>query len=315
MPNFNITARIAQSTGFYSKKQLIKIAENIGKDFYEVSKNAEINNEILNKVVQKNIKGKNIFFVTNRKDLDYLFMSNGYHKLPEQIEACYFKCGHTKGMFLPFDTPLERLSAMLGHESEHLLTAENNLYEKIFKYLFNKAKRLSLSKEKAVPLSIDRRQRLSDTVQKNLFINAFALAKLNGSLRNIPYNSSENGFRVLLADKYNGLTNNKRIDAYIRGFIRNSIHPKNKDSLLRLIKLRHIMKDEQRAYKVSAEIQRYTYKIANDEMPKTEFVSLLLEHTNKILNNEIKLSLKNKLFGKYSKHEIKPAMPTAAHKF
>lgn len=86
---------------------------------------------------------------------------------------------------------------------------------------------------------------------------------------------------------FTGLTDDKRINAYIRAILRHHLHPKNTENLQKLIALRDLLQDETLAYGVSDKVIVHLLP-SQKGTTNAGVISDVYRRVVKILNGEIK---------------------------
>ena len=97
--------------------------------------------------------------------------------------------------------------------------------------------------------------------------------------------TAEGVTKLLKSKNFTGLTEDKRIDAYIRAITRHHINPKNKDSFVGLVTVKNTLDDEVRAYAAGDAVKRYM--TGSENITSQGLVSEIYKRTSKVLKNEI----------------------------
>ena len=330
---------IEKRTGFYTKKGCVRVATKIGKelaDIQKVGKNiaAEDIYNILSREVP-HVKKPNI--AIGREGLAELLSKSKLNELEQKfiLHELYLNDRTSKyvmglfnsgfeGIFLRTELPKEGFPAIAAHELEHYMEFYSNpqtiiksFFEKLMPsyrkgklaYEIKMAKILNSSdKDNFIEQEISRRvangpRVPSYGVQINL-TDGLGLKETLMQDKLKKYGSSEEDvLRFLKSDIFDGLSNEKRIDAYLRGILRHYIHPKVNPNRYR--RLRRSLKSEINAYQVSDNVMRHE---GSDTLTVPKVRLSLYKRLINIIDKE-RLIAK---FGKGKAPLYTPGLPTPA---
>ncbi len=310
--------------GLLTKKNCVDIATNIGCKLYDIEKDGKvITDEILSNVIKQeapHIKLPNL--VTTRKQAIETSIKNGY---PKEIAEYTFDNVKQSGAFAYYSPLFEgiyitkyvpksgdyryQLFHVISHEMEHYLYKNynpkirlRNLYARIFK----KANKNSIpTVEEFKKYLSNPNKNITYRIQKDFF-------EYFGTLPNqldkypIKCKSGEKAVLKLLQTPFFwGLTNTKRLDAYIRSIIRANIHPHN--GQINILKsCKQVFEDEARAYKVTENVINHSDGVNN--ITPYGVRSYVFERASKILEREIKIAM---IYNKIKKIRHIPSIKTS----
>ncbi len=287
--------------GLYSKKQSVEVATNIGKELVDLSKNeTQITKDVIQSVIKKHVPKAKVNIITDKDEFAQVIKNAGGN--PETIDlvtnsyaAMYFNIsqGKAKGIFIPNLKTTQDMSNF-AHEFEHYMYHEHTPKRKLFLTALRKFEK---STEKSKPLQSEPSKKavyeqvaaeadIQDLLHRYFGIKHLALT---GGLKDIK--PTPEGVAELLRGKnFTGLTDEKRINAYIRTIIRNQMHPKNSENMPKLILTKITLDDEARAYGVSDAVTRYA--TGSGDITPFGLVSDIYTRTSRVLKNEIKTGMK-----------------------
>ncbi len=288
--------------GLYTKKQSVNASINIGKELVDLSKNGTpMTREVIQSVIKKHVPKAKVNIITDKNEFATVLRNAGEN--PEAVDAVtsgataiYFNLqGKAKGIFIPkLQTPNEM--ANFAHEFEHYMydehTPKRKLLLKTVKKITNIADRIKPSKTKPMQPPNEHEQIATEfDLQRNLR-EFFGIRNLTlcGNLKGVK--PTRDGVNELLqGENFIGLTNEKRVNAYIRAITRNIMHPKDRKSLSKLLLSKTTLDDEARAYSVSDNVRRYA--TGDTSITPDGLVSDIYKRTSAVLKDEIKLAAKN----------------------
>ena len=327
---------IEKSTGFYTKKGCIRAATAVGKDLLDLSRAGKelTADEIYIAMSRRvpHVKKPNIAF--GRDELLAAIKKANYNELEQRyIMKLYFESPSGKyiggffdsgieGIYLNMDF-IKSLPEVIAHELEHYIEFYSNPLTMI-KRFFNKlspsfrmskkaydteiaANLNSEHKEEFIQKEIRMRlERIMDDarlgVQKYIY-ERFGLGGLIPREVFIKYGfSDEDVIKFLKSDIFTGLSDEKRIDAYLRAILRHYIHPRKNP--WRYNSLKRTLEREINAYQTTDNVVRYRNK---KECLTTYKVRLsLYKRLLSIIDNEKHIAKSKK--GKVPKY--RPSLPT-----
>lgn len=286
--------------GLYTKKEMVRVAENIGKELVDVQKqNMQFSKEIVETTVKKHAPKVKLNLKTSRLEVEQDLIKHGIPageakklaSLFDDAAGCHY-ChtggdGKCNGIFAPLD---DDLPACFAHEFEHQLFQDNSFFFKIFPWL----KKCRTGSE----LSI----------QRNI-VNAIELPASEDMFSGLQELKPGKDNLITFLQNFDRLETPTRIKAFFRGLCRNVIHPQNKGSFKDLLSSRQIIQDEARAYGISDRILRYATGETNTPMTHSGVFSEFLNYTDEIMKQEQKVAL----FTKSSKEMINHSCPAPTH--
>ena len=288
------------SVGLYTKKQSVNASINIGKELVDLSKKeTPMTKEVIQSVIKKHVPKAKVNIITDKDEFAKVLRNAGEN--PEAVDAAssgtaalYFNFqGKAKGIFIPkLQTPNEM--ANFAHEFEHYMYNEHtpkrklllNTVQKISNIIERykpKAKQTKPKEYKQITTEFDLQRNLSE------FFGIKDLT-LCGNLKGVKP-THEGVTELLQGENFLGLTNDKRVNAYIRAITRNQMHPKDRKSLSKLLISKTTIDDEARAYSVSDTVRRYA--TGRTSITTDGLISDIYKRTSAVLKDEIKLAFKN----------------------
>jgi hypothetical protein len=330
---------IEKGTGFYTKKGCVRAATAVGKDLADIQKvgknvTADDIYAIMSREVP-HVKKPNIAF--GKEELAELLRKSNLNELEQRFifHELYLNGSTSKhvkgifnsgfeGIFVKTDLPKMGIPTIIAHELEHYMEFYSNprtrirsFFEKLkpsyrkgkLAYETRMAKILnSPDKDKLIEQEISRRvangpRVPSYGVQIDL-TDGLGLkeALMQDELKK--YGSSEEDvLKFLKSDIFVGLSNEKRIDAYLRGILRHYIHPKTNPSCYR--RLRNSLKGEINAYQVSDNVMRYE---GSDILTAAKVRTSLYKRLINIIDKEKLIAI----FGKGKGPKYRPGLPIPA---
>lgn len=320
---FAAIRKAGNRVSLYTKKQSVEASINIGKELVDLSKkDTTMTKEIIQSVIKKHVPKAKVNIITDKDEFATVLRKAGEN--PDAIDtatsgtaALYFNFkGKAKGIFIPkLQTPNEM--ANFAHEFEHYMynehTPKRSLLIKTVQKISNMTDRIKPPKTKPIENPNEYKQIATEfDIQKNL-INFFGIKHLAlyGKLKGVKP-THEGVTELLQGENFIGLTNEKRVKAYIRAITRNMMHPKDKKSFPKLLLSKTTLDDEARAYGVSDTVRRYA--TGDNSITPDGLISDIYKRTSDILKNEIKLSVKNLRKNKPQKTTAKMEGPTVVNK-
>lgn len=290
------------SVGLYTKKQSVNASINIGKELVDLSKKeTPMTKEVIQSVIKKHVPKAKVNIITDKDEFAKVLRNAGEN--PEAVDAAssgtaalYFNFqGKAKGIFIPkLQTPNEM--ANFAHEFEHYMynehTPKRKLLLKVAQKITEVTNRIKPPKTKLIEKPNEHRQIATEfELQKNL-MNFFGIKDLTlcGNLKGVKP-THEGVTELLQGENFIGLSNDKRVNAYIRAITRNQMHPKDRKSLPKLILSKTALDDEARAYSVSDTVRRYA--TGRTSITTDGLISDIYKRTSAVLKDEIKLAAKN----------------------
>ncbi len=345
----NLTAsRLYNICGYNTTKQNSELAVRLGQEVLDSCKGQSLDDNLLFYCMKKYCPGMKISVYSeiaskmrwNHCSDKKLNIIIGEDKLrsylkslnyPKNIIEAEVKC---KGIFFPYAPGLKGGTIYLKdegnlkdlnrlkvfcHEFNHFLDYNYSTYytkRKIKNYLFKKStlgkllKRIHKSKtSNEEPKYI--------IVHENL-VERFGLKDINLQQSTYIPNTSNTPDGILKfygGASYKGLSNSKRVDAYIRAILRHSINPKNKDAIKELKLSKKRLSFEYRAYKTSEIVERYGTKNYNEISVQGLCIDTI-KRLLKIIDKEIWVARKERflnLFGIHSKKSNTTGLPISAY--
>ncbi len=288
---------IGRNFGLYTKKEMVRVSENIGKELVDFKKTgAPFTREVVENTVKKHAPNIKLNLQTTPEEVKADLIKHGIPK--DEAERCikmfdnasgiYYQHldgdGKCKGLFVSLD---DSLPAIFAHEFEHQLFKENSFLAKFAPKMFQD-KNLSLNIQSNLVKTID--------ISKTNFESIFSpISELKPGTKN---------FLKYLQENFDRLDSPKRIQAIFTGISRNVVHPKNQKAFISIAKTKNIIQDEARAYGITDKILRY--ESGATTMTPSGFFSEMLKYTDEILKQEQKLAL----FTKSSKKTITHSCPS-----
>lgn len=316
-----VATKTINPLGFYTKQQSVDAAINIGKELVDLSKSGKpITKELIQSTIKKQVPKANVRIVTDKNEFKQLLGENfeAIDSATADYGAMYFNMGKTKGIFVPSlngSNPNSKAIPTFAHEFEHYMYNEHTPKRSIFLKLVQK---IASKKEKVKHSTpIEKFETLEhialeSDIQMDL-IKYFGIENLmkTKGLKGVEP-TAEGVTKLLKGKNFTGLTNDKRVDAYIRAITRRHINPKNKDSFVDLVTVKNTLDDEVRAYAVGDAVKRYMSGSGN--ISGQGLASEIYKRTSKVLKNEILKYLEyigdNKT--KVAK-EVRTGLPTSSY--
>ncbi len=324
----NILAKSINRVGLYTKRQCVDVASKIGKDLVDVSRNGDgINKDVIRNIIAKRAPKADIENIaTNKDEFHSAMIKKGYSK--EQSDMFFkdiensgfgaFYSGYIKGIYVPLEV-MDKPEQMntVAHEMEHFLYNNNTVEQKFAKWLGGKILKLQNKLAQAEKKTDMKSISIAEDVFSKIHVpeqNISQEAPLMTSMENVGdkiqfdllerFGLNNDSIRIfedlepdsrgvkkyLCSGYFSGLHTNKRVSAYIRAILRNSIHPKNKDSVEELAAISKYLEDESRAYKVSDNVIRYAS--GKKGLTDAGIVSYIYKLASKMLDRESKLAVK-----------------------
>ena len=311
---------IEKSTGFYTKKGCIRAATEVGKDLADLCRaGKELTSDEIRRVFAQRIPNLKLpELASDKKELMALLQKNGADEFYQRFfsELLYGKGATPRGLFSPvlkgifykkdLASPLSS-TEIIAHEAEHYMEFYANpqiIIKRFFRSLSPGVRRFKVNYKARLERALnspDKDKILDDWVKEDLnradsmsihvdLMDYFGvLHALSGKPRIFKgFAPTEDGFvKYLASDAYNGLYNDKRVDAYIRGVMRHSLHPgsKRKNAYKNL---RDRLKSEANAYQVSDNMVRYIE--GQDALSYAKIRSLVFKRALKIVDKELWLA-------------------------
>lgn len=310
---------INNKLGLYSKRQCVDIATNIGKELVDLSSSgAELTTDLFQKTIKKYGKKINVEnIVTSKSELLELLTSVGYTKeevrsLTDGAAAAAFKLGrngkNVNGIYIPSISKLEDLSAF-AHEIEHYIYDNNTFKMKALEKFCNLIEFISNKFKIKSDESLSHIY-LQDNIQDKLhdMLGIRELTLQEGKFKGIEP-TQEGLSKLLSSEDFLGLTNDTRINAYLRTILRSEVNPKSRPKILDMLMLKNCLDDEVRAYRVSDNINRYLSK-SSDTSPQG-LTTNIYQRASNLLKTDIWLAIKNKILHRQKVYET--GMPTKAY--
>lgn len=310
-----LVRKFSNRIGFYSKKQSVEVATNIGKELINLSRTkTPLSKELVQSVIKKQGKHLKVNVITDENEISKTLAKDGIssqdiENLKQSYAAFYFGTAKgTTGIYAPNLTQEGAISDF-AHEFEHYMYDEHTPKRKIListvrkiVKVADKLKNILKIKESPKKLKQVNTERVIQNDLQSLFgINNIIFAKMPEKYEFNKYLKGEN---------FEGLQSDKRVDAYIRAITRHSINPKNKGSFGTLLMTKTTLDDEIRAYGVSDAVKKYAHN--TNAISWEGIVSDIYRRTSEVLKKEMKLSLT----AKHKKDEkfITTGLPTSAYK-
>lgn len=327
---YNIYTYPINRIGLLTKKNCVDIATNVGCRLSDIEKSGKVlTPEIISNVIKKeapHIKLPNI--VTTREQAVELSVKNGCPKEIAELsfdETVNSKCiawysPQYKGFYVPqvgqnTTNWREMPSEIIAHELEHYLYRSLNPalnLRSLFSKFLNKMDKNTISPEEKFKRHISNPNRnIPYNIQNKLFEYFGTLAH---QLDKHPadFKSGDKAvLQLLKSPAFSGLTDVKRIDAYIRSIIRANIHPQNgQKNILKIIQ--KLFEDEARAYKVTENVINHADEV--DKITPFGVRSYVCKRASEILDKEIQIAKEYKKIrkNKYIPH-IKTGLPTNSY--
>ena len=301
--------RLATETGYKLVDESAKLGR--GLTIEEIEK-------VFSQTLPKKLRPK---LLGSREDVQRMFENIGYSKEVAHMQAynpnlgggCVPAGSGKQPIFIErgnFDFQTE--NSYIAHEVEHALERNNRLkaiYARkmcmpllALKSLFNKNFIDSLGKfaEKIKKLEVYGLQAENKTATM-----AIEKIKPNGKeMEFVTTLSCEPTRKGIMA--LNGLSSEARYQTRIRSAIRKLVNPKTKGSQnnFRFKFIKHIIDGEIPAYTVQGKVQEYAYKLSDGQIATSTGTSIVYKDALKILKNERRLYLKNKLLGRLKKPSV-----------
>lgn len=319
-----VATKTINPLGFYTKQQSVDAAINIGKELVDLSKSGKpITKELIQSTIKKQVPKANVRIVTDKNEFKQLLETAGesfeaIDSAAADYGAVYFNMGKTKGIFDPSlncSNPNSKAIPTFAHEFEHYMYNEHTPKQSMIMKMVQK---IASKKEKVKPSTpIEKFETyehiaLESDIQMDL-IKYFGIENLikTRGLKGVEP-TAEGVTKLLKGKNFTGLTDDKRVDAYIRAITRRHINPKNKDSFVDLVTVKNTLDDEVRAYAVGDAVKRYMTDSEN--ITGQGLVSEIYKRTSKVLKKEILKYLEyigdNKT--KVAK-EVRTGLPTSAY--
>lgn len=316
-----IVSKTTNHFGYYTKQQSVDAAINIGKELVDLSKSGKpITKELIQSTIKKQVPKANVRIVTDKNEFKQLLGENfeAIDSATADYGAMYFNMGKTKGIFVPSlngSNPNSKAIPTFAHEFEHYMynehTPKRSIFLKLVQEIASKKEKVKHSTpiEKFETLE---HIALESDIQMDL-IKYFGIENLmkTKGLKGVEP-TAEGVTKLLKGKNFTGLTNDKRVDAYIRAITRRHINPKNKDSFVDLVTVKNTLDDEVRAYAVGDAVKRYMSGSGN--ISGQGLASEIYKRTSKVLKNEILKYLEyigdNKT--KVAK-EVRTGLPTSSY--
>ena len=232
--------------GLYSKKQSVEAATNIGKELVDLSQNGTpVTKEMIQSVIKKHAPKAKVNIITDKDEFARGIKNAGEN--PDAIDmvtnsyaAMYFNIGQgkAKGIFIPNLKSTQDMSNF-AHEFEHYMYNEHTPKRKLALAVFRKIGKLA---EKSKPLQSKPSKKsayeqiATEADLQVLLHQYFGIKNLAfaGGLRGVKP-TAESVTELLGSENFRGLTDEKRINAYIRTITRSQMHPKNNENMPQLI--------------------------------------------------------------------------------
>lgn len=316
-----IVSKTTNHFGYYTKQQSVDAAINIGKELVDLSKSGKpITKELIQSTIKKQVPKANVRIVTDKNEFKQLLGESfeAIDSAAADYGAVYFNMGKTKGIFVPSlncSNPNSKAIPTFAHEFEHYMYNEHTPKQSMIMKMVQK---IASKKEKVKPSTpIEKFETyehiaLESDIQMDL-IKYFGIENLikTRGLKGVEP-TAEGVTKLLKGKNFTGLTDDKRVDAYIRAITRRHINPKNKDSFVDLVTVKNTLDDEVRAYAVGDAVKRYMTDSEN--ITGQGLVSEIYKRTSKVLKKEILKYLEyigdNKT--KVAK-EVRTGLPTSAY--
>ena len=314
-----LSTNIGNKLGLYSKQQCIDIATNIGKELVDLScSGAELTKDVFQNTIKKHGKKVNVEnIITSKSELQELLTSVGYtkeevHNLTNGSAASTFKLGRNgetvNGIYIPRITKPEDISAF-AHEVEHYIYDNNTpmmkALEKLCDFIEFISNKFKIKSDESLS-HIYLQKNIQDKLRDMFGIRELTLQE--GKFKGIE--PTQEGLSQLLASEdFIGLTNNTRINAYLRTILRSEVNPKSRPKILDMLMLKNCLDDEARAYRVSDNINRYLSK--SSYTSHEGLITNIYQRASNLLKTEIWYAIKNKIICKPKINET--GMPTKAY--
>lgn len=317
-----VATKTINPLGFYTKQQSVDAAINIGKELVDLSKSGKpITKELIQSTIKKQVPKANVRIVTDKNEFKQLLETAGesfeaIDSAAADYGAVYFNMGKTKGIFAPsLNGSNPKAIPIFAHEFEHYMYNEHTPKQSMIMKMVQK---IASKKEKVKPSTpIEKFETyehiaLESDIQMDL-IKYFGIENLmkTKSLKGVEP-TAEGVTKLLKGKNFTGLTDDKRVDAYIRAITRRHINPKNKDSFVDLVTVKNTLDDEVRAYAVGDAVKRYMS--GSENITGQGLVSEIYKRTSKVLKNEILKYLEYIGDNKTTvAKEVRTGLPTSAY--
>lgn len=300
--------------GLYTKKQAVQKSITIGKELVDAAKQeTPITKDLIYKVIKKHVPEADVKIIQEREEFHNILKAAGEN--PSEIEkaltnyiAVHFNLrGKYKGIYIPNLKTPEDMSN-LAHEIEHYLYNSHTPKRKTFLYIIRMMRKFKPHKTNTAQLK--NKNTLENTLRK-LF--GVPYLKSPDCLKGVkPTRESVDEF--LKGNNFTGLTDKKRVNAYIRTVIRHFLPPDARFSPKRLAIIKNTLDDETRAYKVSDIVSRYA--TGSSDITWQGFVSDIYSRTCNILKLEISNAIKYKLNKKFNpncRYKYQSGLPATSY--
>lgn len=271
--------------GLYSKKQAVTKSINIGKELVDATKQqVPITTDFIQTVIKKHVPEAKVKIIQEQDEFRHILEAGGTNAdavadATRGCKALYFNFrGTTKGIYIP-DLKTSEDMSNFAHEFEHYMYNEHTPKRKA---LLSFIKQFAKNKPVKTNTKHIKNEHNLEVSLRNLF--GVQDLTLTGGLKGVKP-TKEGVDELLKGDNFTGLTDEKRINAYIRTITRHHMHPKNKDSLAKLLLTKTQLDDEARAYKVSDIVSRYAS--GSDDITWQGLVSDIYSRTSPILKQDI----------------------------
>jgi len=320
---YRIYAKPGNMAGFLTKKQCVHISTEVGKELADLKKSGvEITREVFEKVVRQKapqVKMPNV--ASTEQEIVDLGTKRGFsesqmHTIFQSLDKNDIFACHSDiidGIYVPFEKlKLPEHMNTLAHEFQHHLYNTTTVKKRFQKWIRAKAYAMKLKHmEKQAANQPQTAQKVSESVPKMRTDNfdermeaSNIYSQIESDLQElfrigkpgqIPLIAKKTGDpkifkRFYATEYYNGLTDEKRINAYIRAIIRHHIHPKNKDSMQFLIGLRNTLQDEALAYEVSDKVIAHVTPYPNGTTG-VGIIADVYRRAVKIIYDELKIAV------------------------
>lgn len=306
---YRIYAKPGNCLGLLTKKQCVHIATEIGKDLVDIRRSGqEVTREVIDEVLRQRIPNKKLPNIATNKD-EYIAagIKNGYSEpsmaasfqefVDQKLLACQSQC--IDGIYVPIEKyqhPLQM--SIVAHEMEHFLHSNHTVFKKFQKFMSELTKKFHQKKQHITPEAQNAYIMQKGTEASYLFHS------LEDDLHRLFGVTDEGGVKLLKgkinapkdyvdfyanAKSFSGLTNEKRLNAYIRAILRHHFHPKNIDNIKYLTPLKLHLAEEARAYEVSDKTILYALNTEKGVHTNLGLLSDIYARASQILSDEIKI--------------------------
>lgn len=293
---------LGRNLGLYTKKEMVRVAENIGKELVDMQKTGiEFSREVVETTVKKHAPKVKLNLQTSRSEVKADLIKHGISEeeanrcvaMFDDASAVHYKHlggdGKAQGIFAQLN---DDLPAIFSHEFEHQLFQENSILSKLCSKIVRNYGQSANRIQKNIMKTID----LSKTSFDDVLSPVADLKPGKDSL-------------IEFLKNFDRLDSPKRIRAIFTGMCRNVVHPKNKGAFLDIASARQIIQDEARAYGITDRILHYQSGNSGGTMTCSGVFSELLNYADDVLKQE----QKSALLTKSSKTPINHSCPSSTH--